>query len=332
MNGPLLSGNVSRAVVAGIVGILIAPPMWSYVTKRGIANNSIFQIKWDSNSFPLTWQMNSIQNTNVSGSISQEAIFKSAFAAWQNLSTASVSFVEGPATDHTPGVDGINLITTNVSAADYPTGLLGYTTITWVEGPGAVAGDPVNPPRIANFAGQIIEADIQFNPSIPFSTDSVTPLDKYDLQSVATHEVGHLLGLDHTTALSSVMFWTLTSGANYARVLSADDIAGISTIYPSAAFSSKGTISGTVRTTGNAPVYGAIVTVLNSNGQPVATTVTDPNGNYTVTGLDVGSYTVYARPLAGPTSLNDIPTLKSIYVDANLNPLSAFTNFTVRFR
>ena len=114
--------------------------------------------------------------------------------------------------------------------------------------------------------------------------------------------------------------------------MSADEIAGISTIYPTASFSAKGTISGTVRTTANVPIYGAIVTALNSNGQPVATAVTDPNGNYTIAGLDAGSYTIYARPLIGPTSLDDIPTLKSIYLDSNSNPLQAFTNFTVRFK
>src|SRR6185295_18914382 len=106
--------------------------------------------------------------------------------------------------------------------------------------------------RAVDFPGQILEADIMFNPQAPFSTSAITPEDKTDLQSVATHEIGHFLGMDHTSLLSSVMFPTVTDGTSYARVLSADDIAGVSTIYPSATFAAKGTLSGVVRTTSNA--------------------------------------------------------------------------------
>jgi len=50
----------------------------------------------------------------------------------------------------------------------------------------------------------------------------------FDVETVALHEIGHLLGLDHSTVPGAVMFPTY-SGAR--RALSADDIAGIRSLY-----------------------------------------------------------------------------------------------------
>jgi len=78
--------------------------------------------------------------------------------------------------------------------------------------------------------GAIFDADIEVNSlQNEFSTDDVNITN--DLQAVLTHEVGHFLGLDHSTAEHATM------GANYdlanlgARTLSSDDQAGICTIY-----------------------------------------------------------------------------------------------------
>jgi hypothetical protein len=101
----------------------------------------------------------------------------------------------------------------------------------------------------------------------------------------------------------------------------------VSTIYPSPAFATKGTIRGTVRNTANAPVYGAIVVAVNANGLPVASGLTDPNGQYTIAGLDAGPYTVYAESMDMPLTIGNVSTLPRIYPG-----LVVSTNFTTRFR
>jgi hypothetical protein len=105
--------------------------------------------------------------------------------------------------------------------------------------------------------------------------------------------------------------------------VSLDDATAISILYPSSLFASKASIGGTVRTTANVPVYGAIVVAVTANGVPAASTVTDSNGVYLIEGLDAGAYTVYAEPLDGPITINNVNSLRNVH-GASVN--TAFTS------
>jgi predicted Zn-dependent protease len=68
--------------------------------------------------------------------------------------------------------------------------------------------------------------DIMFNTAYGFGINSNMT---YDLFTVAVHEIGHAIGMDHsTTSLSNVMYpnYTVTKS-----VLSSDDIAGVRSLY-----------------------------------------------------------------------------------------------------
>ena len=54
---------------------------------------------------------------------------------------------------------------------------------------------------------------------------------QYDVETVALHEIGHILGLQHSTVVGAVMFRT-TSPNSTNRVLQPDDIEGIRRLYP----------------------------------------------------------------------------------------------------
>jgi len=296
-----------------IVTIAAATPLGAYVlTLARSSSGEILRYKWKS--FPITWRMNPINGANLSGTRTPADVFTASFAAWQSIPTASISFTRGPNTDTTtqPGDDGINLVTTNVPASNFPAGVAALT-------------------RTVMLSGVIVEADIfvNANSNIPFTTNESATPGYVDLQSTMTHEMGHLLGMDHSPLLSATMLWNSTTGIIYGRVPSSDDMIGVSILYPSALFATKGKINGAVRTIANSSVYGAVVVAVNSNGAPVASTITDPNGNYTIEGLDAGSYTVYAEPLDGPTTIQQIstydPDLPPLYPGAQVN-----TNFTTR--
>jgi hypothetical protein len=56
-------------------------------------------------------------------------------------------------------------------------------------------------------------------------------VNSFDVETVALHEIGHILGLQHSTISSAVMFSTI--GANSLnRALSTDDLEGIRRLYP----------------------------------------------------------------------------------------------------
>jgi len=79
-------------------------------------------------------------------------------------------------------------------------------------------------------AGWIVEADIHLNArDYQFSVGDVPG--KIDLQSVLTHELGHLLGIGHTDVVRATMNATLPSGIA-ARSLEKDDLDAVCALYP----------------------------------------------------------------------------------------------------
>ncbi len=72
---------------------------------------------------------------------------------------------------------------------------------------------------------QSAAGDIQFNTSRVFNINGST----YDLFTVAEHEIGHALGLNHNTSLPTAVMYPNYTGVKSS--LNADDIAGIRSIY-----------------------------------------------------------------------------------------------------
>jgi hypothetical protein len=85
-------------------------------------------------------------------------------------------------------------------------------------------------------SGEVLDADLEINTAVNLFTtdDAVAASDpKYlDLQTVVTHEVGHMLGLAHSDHPDAVMHAQYKQGSLAGRTLSADDIAAVCAAYP----------------------------------------------------------------------------------------------------
>ena len=80
--------------------------------------------------------------------------------------------------------------------------------------------------------GAIFDVDMEFNATHRLSADDPVPPSSYDLQSIATHEAGHFLGLAHSSDRDATMAPEYMSGSQNFRMLGDDDILGICAVYP----------------------------------------------------------------------------------------------------
>ncbi len=77
---------------------------------------------------------------------------------------------------------------------------------------------------------RVIEADIRFSTLVNWSVVDVTAAGAYDYYSNSLHELGHVLGLDHTSVAGAVMLPSLRAGQQR-RIPAEDDIAGVRALY-----------------------------------------------------------------------------------------------------
>jgi hypothetical protein len=146
------------------------------------------------------------------------------------------------------------------------------------------------------------------------------------------HEFGHTLGLQHTLT-SSVMSTQVTSTSSRATPLGADDIAGISLLYPANGYlASVGSISGRVTLNGNGVNLASVVAIPPSG--PAISSLTNPDGTYQINGIPAGIYYyVYTHPL--PPKIDGVEvTPDNIFypVDSNGNAIQPnYTAFATQF-
>ena len=197
------------------------------------------------------------------------------------------------------------------------------------------------PPGVLAQGGPAVRGDIQAVSPAPFvaigrsklilSKDFTSrPSFTEEFFATLVHEMGHTLGLQHTFT-SSVMSIYRTRSISKAKPLGADDIVGLSLLYPVAGWNSKlGTISGQVNLSGSG-VNLASVVAIQPNGI-VVSALTAPDGTYTIEGLPQGNYYVYVHPLPPPlTATEATPGDVMPPVDSSNRPFAVNGYFDSQF-
>lgn len=231
------------------------------------------------------------------------AAVQASFQTWQDIPAANIQFTyKGTAPAGTVGLDGINLVTFTDTTAPLGTSVIAATFSFFKTENGDLLFD---------------ESDIAFNPALAFSTSAET--NKFDIQSVITHEIGHFLGLDHSALISSVMVPFGVPSQLDQRTLAYDDIAGVMEIYPNlSAMPPTGQIQGTVQSS-TGGVFGAHVVAIDSTGTAVASTLSQRDGGYTLRFLPPGTYRIAVEPLDGPVMVQNIGGTNGFYSSSNTN-------------
>ncbi|HEX7960335.1 MAG TPA: matrixin family metalloprotease [Terriglobales bacterium] len=324
---------LNAMLLAAIAAVFFAArPAASYLQQ--LQGSATAPLRWDFTAFPVQWRLNpDTSSAKISGDRDPADVITASFQTWLNAPNLALNVSRGPDTSlNSPNaVDGVNLICF-VCTGDFSKD--SQTLAVTLSFTAKNAGEDDLHGGRTKFAGQLKDADILFNPQVSFSTTQAgPPANVSDLQTVATHEIGHFFGMDHSAVVRATMF---PFAPPIERTLSYDDVAGLSQIYPKAAPDvATGVIAGTVRLTDGSAVFGAHVFASSTtNADPYGGalrktpigTLTMPDGTYRIAGVPPDSYAVAAEPLDQPVTNQDINTFAP-----NLGQSSVQTNFTTRW-
>ena len=145
------------------------------------------------------------------------------------------------------------------------------------------------------------------------------------------HEFGHTLGLQHTFT-SATMSTAITRATTRGAPLAADDVIGISLLYPAGGYAaSTGSITGQVTVAASgAGVNLASVVALSTSGVTVSG-MTRPDGTYQIDGIPPGQYYIYAHPLPPPQTGEGTPANIVPPADPQKDSFAANTGFVTQF-
>ncbi len=310
-------GQVALGAGVALAAALGSLLIFAYNPEQDDVNNVAVATRWANNS--MTWSLNPTTKSNVTGTAAAvKQALVNAFTAWRTATLNGQAVVNltvtGPATTSLTNTDGTSIDCVNIVSfvdtrtSDFPTGTIAFAAVATSFGTppnNTYACPPTAPPtnRSCPLLSCIIDADIMFNPTQPFSTAQPTPTGSFDVQSVATHEIGHALGLDHSGIAAAVMYPFGDTGQSQSRTLAVDDSAGIAFLYPAAAFSTAtGRISGLVTMSGKGIFASHVIAIDTTTGDAVIDGLTNPDGTYNLIGIPPGTYNVLALPLAADSN------------------------------
>jgi hypothetical protein len=288
-----MTARVATAVALVCVGVLPPARADGYLHFTASRAGETVLLRW--NVPRVRWFASDRGVPGVSASEFQAALVR-AFAAWEAVPTASVAFQFVGFTSAAPFEDDDLSVFGFLDRPDLDR-VLGATTFV-----------------IDEITGELIESDVFFNTAFDWSTSPAGDPERFDLQSIATHEIGHFLGLGHSAlgetelrddgrrrvlSSGSVMFpIALGRGVTLDRALQPDDVAGVSDLYPDHGFRARtGVVVGRVRMGGRGVVGAHVVAFNLQTGALVGGFALGDDGGFRVAGLTPGPHVLRVEPL-----------------------------------
>jgi len=208
-----------RILTVLLAAILL--PAHAYAWVRSTSNPETGEgvpLVWDTNC--VTMHFNEAGSADIADASDLEAL-KASLETWSSVEHSSVVIQYAGKTNleetgYHKENPPINMVIFREKKWPYTDRPVAYTAVTYHPG-----------------SGRIYDADIELNEEdFVFTTNPKKEPYKVDIQNTLTHEVGHVLGLDHPDDESATMFAHADAGETKKRTLEFDDIEGISAIYP----------------------------------------------------------------------------------------------------
>jgi predicted Zn-dependent protease len=308
--------------------MLFAALVWSAAPVRPYTlqftdSSSRAQIKWPNHTINVALSTSlSAPPANFKSGSDVVGVLRRALARWSEA--ADVDFVESSSKEQSINAaggsgDGVSLIT----VAATPENVAPFF---------GAANEMSGRTRVFfTKSGSITEADIVLNPYQQFSTDG-TP-GTYDLEATFMHEIGHLLGLEHSSVIGATMQPRQGKNGIYSlpaftpRTLSQDDLAGVRTIYgmrPETA-RARGSVTGIISLHTGAPAFGASVWAEDAEtGRLAASSITLANGTFEMESLRPGTYFLKVEALDGPVAASEIASQRGAYAGLGASQQTSF--------
>jgi hypothetical protein len=292
MTGLRRTPRLGTLLLAALMAFGNAPPAFAYLKFGAEVNGTEVTLTWKV--MPVRYF---VTNQGISGVTASDfqAATAQAFSTWQSVPTASITYQFAGFTSNLPGDDD------------------GISTLGFLNEPALDRVLASTSFLVDDATGSLLEADIFFNSAFTWSVAANGEAGKWDVQTIATHEIGHLSGLGHSAigetqlmggsrrvlSTGAVMFpIALGAGDISGRRLDPDDVAGISDLYPDDNFNATtGSISGRVTRNG-AGVFGAHVVAFDpGTGDQIANFTLSGDGLFSIAGLRPGPHVIRVEPL-----------------------------------
>jgi len=181
---------------------------------------------WPAAGMPVPYLLNNAGSDDLAAADVASAV-AAAFATWQDVPCAAITYAFAGMTDLQVAVDGENVILFVETGWIYGSEAAGATALTIADGAQTadVAMNGENFHWAIGPAGALVASDT------------------FDLQGVLTHELGHFSGLGHTMSAHDTMYYSWTPWRNQ-RTPSLDDKLGLCAIYPTAGDECSGASTG----------------------------------------------------------------------------------------